>query len=289
MRQLLAREPHLDAVFAASDLMAAGALQVLQEAGPRVPEDVALIGFDDAPIAITTRPTLSSVRQSLDAMGRELVTVLLASIDRPDNVVRKVVLATRAHRPRVEWRAANGTAVNRRSRRITLERISHLEETNRAKDDHDPLARGPVGRGVRVQHTSRMRQVRQARRRRQPQPRWWREHPSRRPGAASLAPTTLRVLVHQNPPFTDYMKAFNAKFEAHHPGVKVEMSVVAPNDLATITQTRLAAKDVDVVDMFAFDTGVQSYMKGVTPPIWQTPGRRRQPAGPHRPAVRRPL
>jgi raffinose/stachyose/melibiose transport system substrate-binding protein len=88
--------------------------------------------------------------------------------------------------------------------------------------------------------------------------------------AASLAPTTLRVLVHQNPPFTDYMKAFNAKFEANHPGVKVEMSIVAPNDLATITQTRIAAKDVDVVDMFAFDTGVQSYMKGVTPPIWQT-------------------
>ena len=88
--------------------------------------------------------------------------------------------------------------------------------------------------------------------------------------AASLAPTTLRVLVHQNPPFTDYMKVFNAKFEANHPGVKVEMSIVAPNDLATITQTRIAAKDVDVVDMFAFDTGVQSYMKGVTPPIWQT-------------------
>jgi DNA-binding LacI/PurR family transcriptional regulator len=94
MRQLLAREPHLDAVFAASDLMAAGALQVLQEAGRRVPDDVALVGFDDAPIAITTRPTLSSVRQSLDAMGRELVAVLLASIDRPDNVARKVVLET---------------------------------------------------------------------------------------------------------------------------------------------------------------------------------------------------
>jgi DNA-binding LacI/PurR family transcriptional regulator len=67
---------------------------VLQEAGRRVPDDVALVGFDDAPIAITTRPALSSVRQSLDAMGRELVAVLLASIDRPDNVARKVVLET---------------------------------------------------------------------------------------------------------------------------------------------------------------------------------------------------
>jgi DNA-binding LacI/PurR family transcriptional regulator len=94
MRRLLASAPDLDAVFVASDLMAAGALQVLQEAGRRVPEDVALVGFDDAPIASTTRPTLSSVRQSLDAMGRELVNLLLASIEGPDRVVRKVVLAT---------------------------------------------------------------------------------------------------------------------------------------------------------------------------------------------------
>jgi raffinose/stachyose/melibiose transport system substrate-binding protein len=90
------------------------------------------------------------------------------------------------------------------------------------------------------------------------------------PAAASLAPTTLRVLIHQNPPFTTFMESFNGKFEAAHPGVKVDMAVIAPNDLATTTQTRLAAKDVDVVDMFAFDTGVQSYMKDVTPPIWQT-------------------
>jgi raffinose/stachyose/melibiose transport system substrate-binding protein len=87
---------------------------------------------------------------------------------------------------------------------------------------------------------------------------------------ASLAPTTLRVLIHQNPPFTTFMESFNDKFEGAHPGVTVDMAVVAPNDLATTTQTRLAAKDVDVVDMFAFDTGVQSYMKDVTPPIWQT-------------------
>jgi len=87
---------------------------------------------------------------------------------------------------------------------------------------------------------------------------------------ASLAPTTLRVLIHQNPPFTTFMESFNKKFEVAHPGVTVDMAVVAPNDLATTTQTRLAAKDVDVVDMFAFDTGVQSYMKEVTPPIWQT-------------------
>ena len=47
--------------------------------------------------------------------------------------------------------------------------------------------------------------------------------------AASLAPGTLRVLVHQNPPFTDYMAKFNTAFEARHPGVKVDMAIEAPN------------------------------------------------------------
>jgi DNA-binding LacI/PurR family transcriptional regulator len=94
MRRLLESAPDLDGVFVASDLMAAGALQVLHEAGRRVPQDVAVIGFDDAPIALTTRPTLSSVRQSLDAMGRELANLVLASIEHRDQVVRKVVLAT---------------------------------------------------------------------------------------------------------------------------------------------------------------------------------------------------
>jgi raffinose/stachyose/melibiose transport system substrate-binding protein len=88
--------------------------------------------------------------------------------------------------------------------------------------------------------------------------------------APALAPTTLRVLVHQNPPFTDWMAKFNSQFEAAHPGVTVDMSVVAPADLSTTTQTRLAANDVDVVDMFAFSNAVQPYMKGATPPIWQT-------------------
>jgi raffinose/stachyose/melibiose transport system substrate-binding protein len=88
--------------------------------------------------------------------------------------------------------------------------------------------------------------------------------------APALAPTTLRVLVHQNPPFTDYMAKFNEQFQAAHPGVTVDMSIVAPNELATATQTRLAANDVDVVDIFAFSNAVQPYMTGATPPIWQT-------------------
>ena len=80
---------------------------------------------------------------------------------------------------------------------------------------------------------------------------------------------TVRVLIHQNPPFVDFMNAFNTKFEAAHPGVKVEMEVVNANDLAAKAQTRLTAQDVDVIDIFAFDKAVQPFMKNVEAPGWQ--------------------
>lgn len=94
MEILLRRRPDIDAVFAASDLMAAGALSALYAAGRRVPEDVAVVGFDDSIIALSTQPALSSVRQSMDVMGRELVSVLLRTVDSRDNVLRRVVLET---------------------------------------------------------------------------------------------------------------------------------------------------------------------------------------------------
>jgi DNA-binding LacI/PurR family transcriptional regulator len=94
MEALLERCPELDAVFAASDLMAAGALSALYAAGRRVPEDVAIVGFDDSIIALSTQPALSSVRQSMEVMGRELVSVLIQTIEARDQVVRRVVLET---------------------------------------------------------------------------------------------------------------------------------------------------------------------------------------------------
>ncbi|MFU0242945.1 LacI family DNA-binding transcriptional regulator, partial [Streptomyces scabiei] len=62
MTELLARHPDLDAVFAASDVTAAGAGQVLREAGRRIPDDVALVGYDDSAIARHMEPPLTSVR-----------------------------------------------------------------------------------------------------------------------------------------------------------------------------------------------------------------------------------
>ena len=94
MERLLAARPDLDAVFCASDLMAVAALGVLQAAGRRVPEDVAVVGYDDAPIAMTTRPTLTSIRQPVEEMGREMVNLLTSSIEQNGRVPRHIVLAT---------------------------------------------------------------------------------------------------------------------------------------------------------------------------------------------------
>ncbi|WP_180687557.1 LacI family DNA-binding transcriptional regulator [Streptomyces gossypiisoli] len=100
MTRLLARCPDLDAVFAASDVTAAGARQVLREAGRRIPEDVALVGYDDSAIARHMDPPLTSVRQPIVEMGRRMIDLLLTEIaDRRPAVSRglerrQVVLAT---------------------------------------------------------------------------------------------------------------------------------------------------------------------------------------------------
>src|SRR5690606_35163833 len=80
MTRLLQRAPDLDGVFASSDLMATGALRVLQAAGRRVPLDVSLVGFDDVLIATTSEPPLTTVRQPLEEMGRLAAEALIAQI-----------------------------------------------------------------------------------------------------------------------------------------------------------------------------------------------------------------
>ena len=94
MRRLLAARPELDGVFAASDLMASGALAVLAAAGRRVPADVAVVGFDDSPLAATTTPQLTSVSQPIEAMGHEVARLLVDAVDAADPVPRRVILAT---------------------------------------------------------------------------------------------------------------------------------------------------------------------------------------------------
>ncbi|MBW8802340.1 MAG: LacI family DNA-binding transcriptional regulator, partial [Catenulisporales bacterium] len=80
MLQLLDHQPDLDAVFVASDLMALGALRALRRAGRKVPDDVAVIGFDDAPLAAHTEPRLTTVRQPVEDMGAAMARHLTRHI-----------------------------------------------------------------------------------------------------------------------------------------------------------------------------------------------------------------
>jgi DNA-binding LacI/PurR family transcriptional regulator len=69
MERLLDRRPRLDAVFVASDAMAAGAIRALARLGRRVPDDVAVIGFDDHVLAAQLTPALTTVRQPIEEFG----------------------------------------------------------------------------------------------------------------------------------------------------------------------------------------------------------------------------
>jgi DNA-binding LacI/PurR family transcriptional regulator len=94
MAELLERHPDIDGVFAASDTTAAGALAALRAAGRRVPDDVAVIGFDDFPLAQRTDPRLTTVRQPLEEIGRALVRLLLEEMEQPAVAWRHVILRT---------------------------------------------------------------------------------------------------------------------------------------------------------------------------------------------------
>lgn len=92
--RLLDHRPGIDAVFCASDLMATGALRALRRLGRRVPDDVAVIGFDDSPSAQQSRPRLSTVRQPVDAMAARMVSELLEQIASPGRQPSHIVLDT---------------------------------------------------------------------------------------------------------------------------------------------------------------------------------------------------
>jgi DNA-binding LacI/PurR family transcriptional regulator len=80
MGQLLADHPETDGVFVANDLMAQGAILTLHDHGRRVPDDIAVVGFDDSSAALACRPPLTTVRQPLEEMAARLGQMLLARI-----------------------------------------------------------------------------------------------------------------------------------------------------------------------------------------------------------------
>lgn len=94
LEKFIATKVDFDGVFAASDAMALGAMSALRRAGLSVPEDVAVIGYDDSPLALSSEPQLTSVRQPIEAMGREMARLLLAQVGSSREAPRSVVLQT---------------------------------------------------------------------------------------------------------------------------------------------------------------------------------------------------
>jgi len=92
MQQLLPNKP--DAVFAASDIMAIGAMRAIREAGLRVPEDIALVGFDDLPLATMPEPRLTTIRQPVYQFGVKAVEILLDLIENGIEPPRRIIMDT---------------------------------------------------------------------------------------------------------------------------------------------------------------------------------------------------
>lgn len=101
MARLLDRHPDLDAVFAQSDNMAAGAIRTLRAAGRIVPDDVAVVGFDDLPVARSTEPALTTVHQPIQGLGQEMAKMLIALMagERPHPLILPTKLVRRASAP----------------------------------------------------------------------------------------------------------------------------------------------------------------------------------------------
>jgi LacI family transcriptional regulator len=82
----------VDAIFAASDFMALGALKALKEAGKQVPQEIALVGIDDAPLASTTDPPLTTVKQATDLLGSKAVELLSELINNKSTSPKQIII-----------------------------------------------------------------------------------------------------------------------------------------------------------------------------------------------------
>jgi len=92
MTRLLAAEPRPDAVFAVSDTLAAGALRAIEKAGLRIPQDIAVVGFDGTELSEMVSPPLSTIKQPSRDIGRKAVDLLLNKIDNPDAPTERVMM-----------------------------------------------------------------------------------------------------------------------------------------------------------------------------------------------------
>lgn len=94
MRRMLATGRPFDGLFVASDMMARAAIRVLTTEGIRVPEDVALVGYDDTPVATDREPQLTTIRQPLEQMGETMASLLIQVIAGTAPAERALIMPT---------------------------------------------------------------------------------------------------------------------------------------------------------------------------------------------------
>lgn len=92
MQELLHVKP--DAVFAASDVMAIGAMRAVRDAGLKIPDDIAFVGFDDLPIATLSSIQLTTIRQPVVQFGAKTVEILIDLIENGINPPRHIIMDT---------------------------------------------------------------------------------------------------------------------------------------------------------------------------------------------------
>jgi len=95
MREILEADPSIDGLFVASDLMTTGAMPVLLERGRRIPEDVAVVGYDDSPAALECAVPLTTIAQPSQLMGREMADILVSVLAGNTHRSRMTIMPTR--------------------------------------------------------------------------------------------------------------------------------------------------------------------------------------------------
>lgn len=93
-QRLLRTNPDLSALFVASDVMATGAMRSIREAGRNIPDDIAIVGYDDLPPAQQAVPPLTTIRQPIQQLGRNAVEILLDIIEHGVTPPRQIILST---------------------------------------------------------------------------------------------------------------------------------------------------------------------------------------------------
>ena len=112
MHQLITQSPDIHAVFISNDQMALGALRAARELGRQIPQDIAMVGFDDIPESAYFHPSLSTMKQDTDELGcravKELVHLVEATQQGAERINPKTVLL----QPQLIVRESSGLCVS---------------------------------------------------------------------------------------------------------------------------------------------------------------------------------